>query len=101
MLRDTIVDYKAALNKIKDAMKEDAVFVIIDHAATPGSGYVAANNLHRIDPAVVKFQMQEAGFKLIEEAFYLRNPNDDLNTLVFDSSVRGTTDRFVYKFTKL
>ncbi|GAC11388.1 class I SAM-dependent methyltransferase [Paraglaciecola chathamensis] len=101
MLRDTIVDYKAALNKIKDAMKEDAVFVIIDHAATPGSGYDAANNLHRIDPAVVKFQMQEAGFKLIEEAFYLRNPNDDLNTLVFDPSVRGTTDRFVYKFTKL
>jgi predicted methyltransferase len=57
MIRDSIVGYKAVLNKIKDAMKEDAVFVIIDHAAISGSGYDAANNLYRIDPAVVKFQM--------------------------------------------
>ncbi|QHJ11754.1 hypothetical protein FX988_01990 [Paraglaciecola mesophila] len=99
-LRDDIVDYKAALRKIKEAMKEDGIFVIIDHAAVAGSGYEAANNLHRIDPAIVKFQMEEAGFKLIEEAFYLRNPNDDLTKLVFDPSVRGKTDRFVYKFTK-
>lgn len=100
ILRDDIVDYKAALKTIKDAMRDDSIFVIIDHAAHPGSGYEAANNLHRIDPAIVKFQMQEAGFKLIEEAFYLRNPHDELSKLVFDPSVRGKTDRFVYKFAK-
>lgn len=89
-LRDDIVDYKAALALFKQAMKDDGLFVIIDHVAKAGSGYEAANTLHRIDPAIVKFQMHEAGFKLVEEAFYLRNPNDDLAKLVFEPSVRGT-----------
>lgn len=99
-LRDDIVDYKAALSTIKRAMKDNAVFIIIDHTALAGSGYEAANSLHRIDPDIVKYQMQQAGFKLIEEAFYLRNSKDDLSKLVFDSSVRGNTDRFIYKFIK-
>lgn len=99
-LRDDIVDYKAALARIKLAMKEDGLFVIIDHVAHPGSGYEAANNLHRIDPAIVQFQMDEAGFKLVEEAFYLRNSADDLSKLVFDPAVRGKTDRFIYKYVK-
>lgn len=99
-VREEIVDYKAALSRVKRAMKDDAVFIIIDHAAQPGSGYQAANIEHRIDPDIVKFQMREAGFKLVEEAFYLRNPKDDLRINVFDAAIRGKTDRFVYKFTK-
>jgi predicted methyltransferase len=99
-LRDDIVDYKAALATIKKALKEDGVFIIIDHFATQGSGYQAANTLHRIDPNIVKFQLAEAGFVLIEEAHYLRNPNDDLNKNVFAPNTRGKTDRFIYKFAK-
>lgn len=99
-LRDNIVDYKAALSTFKRAMKDDAVFIIIDHTALAGSGYEAANSVHRIDPNTVKYHMQQAGFKLIEEAFHLRNSKDDLSKLVFDSSVRGNTDRFIYKFIK-
>lgn len=49
-----------------------------------GSGYKAANDLHRIDPNIVRHQLDAAGFELQEEAFYLRNPNDDLSKLVFD-----------------
>jgi predicted methyltransferase len=99
-LREEVVDYKTALARVKNAMKDEAIFVIIDHAAKPGSGYEAANSIHRIDPNIVKFQMNEAGFKLVEQAFYLRNPKDDLSKTVFDESIRAKTDRFIYKFVK-
>lgn len=99
-LRDAVVDYKTTLTHIKKAMKPDGVFVIIDHFAKPGSGYEAANTVHRIDPDIVKFQMDAMGFELLEEAFYLRNPSDDLNKSVFDPNLRGKTDRFIYKFGK-
>lgn len=99
-LRDDVVDYKTTLSHIKKAMKPDGVFVIIDHFAKPGSGYEAANTVHRIDPNIVKYQMEAMGFELLEEAFYLRNPDDDLDKSVFDPNLRGKTDRFVYKFGK-
>ncbi len=54
-----------------------------------------------IDSDIVKKQMHEAGFKLIEEAFYLKNPKDTLDTNVFAKGVRGNTDRFIYKFVKM
>lgn len=99
-VREDIVDYKSALARLKQALKEDGTFIIIDHAAEPGSGYEAANVQHRIDPDIVKFQMNEAGFTLVEEAYFLRNLQDDLSMSVFDTAVRGKTDRFVYKFKK-
>ena len=99
-LREDIVDYKAALATIKKALKQDGIFVVIDHTATSGSGYDIANTLHRIDPNIVKFQLEEAGFTLIEEANYLRNPTDDLSKSVFSPDIRGKTDRFIYKFAK-
>jgi predicted methyltransferase len=99
-LRDDIVDYKAALATIKKALKQNGIFIIIDHSANQGSGYQAANTLHRIDPNIVKFQLEEAGFTLIEEAHYLRNPKDDLSKNVFAPNTRGKTDRFIYKFSK-
>ncbi|MCY7296739.1 class I SAM-dependent methyltransferase [Alteromonas sp. a30] len=99
-VRDEVVDYKAALSHVKKAMKDDGVFVIVDHFAKPGSGYEAANTVHRIDPDIVKYQMQQMGFELLEEAFYLRNPDDDLSKSVFDPELRGKTSRFIYKFGK-
>lgn len=100
ILRDSIVDYKAALGHLYKKMKNDGIFIIIDHAAKEGSGYDVANNQHRINPSLVKEQMSEAGFKLVEEAFYLRNSNDSLELSVFDQDIRGRTDRFIYKFAK-
>ncbi|KXI26916.1 class I SAM-dependent methyltransferase [Paraglaciecola hydrolytica] len=99
-LRDEVVDYRVALAAIKTALKDTGVLVIVDHVGKTGSGYEAANTLHRIDPDIVKFQLKDAGFKLIEEAFYLRNESDDHTKLVFDPSIRGKTDRFIYKFVK-
>ena len=98
--REQAVDHKAALAKIKASMKDDGVFIIIDHEAIRGSGYDAPNSVHRIDSNIVRYQMAEAGFKLVEEAFYLRNPNDNKSINVFEKETRGKTDRFIYKFVK-
>lgn len=99
-MRNDVVDYKKALANVREKLKDKGLLIITDHMATPGSGYQAANDLHRIDPNIVKYQLKQAGFTLLEEAFYLRNPKDDLGALVFNPQVRGKTSRFIYKFGK-
>lgn len=100
IMREKNVDYERALATIRDKLKDDGILIISDHFAKPGSGYRAANELHRIDPNIVKHHLAESGFELLEEAFYLRNPDDDLSLLVFDPQIRGKTSRFIYKFGK-
>jgi predicted methyltransferase len=88
-----------AFNKgVYQALKPGGRFVIIDHAAPDGSKLAATDTTHRIDPAVVKADMAAAGFKFVGESNVLRNPADDRTKLVFDPSVRGKTDQFVYVF---
>ncbi|MEO6151925.1 MAG: methyltransferase [Croceibacterium sp.] len=88
-----------AFNKaVYRALKPGGRFVIIDHAATDGSKLAATETLHRIDAAVVKADMAAAGFKFVGESRVLRNPADPRTKLVFDPSVRGKTDQFVYVF---
>lgn len=92
----------AALDKTWfDILKPGGVVVIEDHVALPGSEPVAtADKLHRIDPAVVKKEMQAAGFVFDGESDVLRNPSDPHTAIVFDPSIRGKTDQFVYRFRK-
>ena len=71
------------------------------HAALPGAPPVeTADKLHRIDPAVVRTEMEAAGFAFDGETEVLRNPADPHTALVFDPSIRGKTDQFVYRFRK-
>jgi predicted methyltransferase len=88
-----------AFNKaVYAALKPGGRFVVVDHAAPDGSKLADTETLHRIDPAVVKADMAAAGFKFVGESDALRNPDDDRTKLVFDPSVRGRTDQFVYVF---
>ncbi len=82
------------------ALKPGGVFVVIDHVAEPGSGIRDTDTLHRIDPEVVKAQAAAAGFKLDGESDVLRNPADTHKVKVFDPTVRGRTDQFVFRFRK-
>lgn len=82
------------------ALKPGGVFLVVDHTAQAGSGMRDTDTLHRIDPAIVKQQVTAAGFVFEGESDVLRNPADDLKTLVFAKSIRGHTDQFVYKFRK-
>ncbi|QUD88791.1 class I SAM-dependent methyltransferase [Phenylobacterium montanum] len=91
----------ALVNKaIFNALKPGGVYVVLDHAAAPGSGLAATETLHRIDPAVVKSEVEAAGFKFEGESDVLANPADDHTKKVFDPAIRGKTDQFVFKFRK-
>ncbi len=90
-----------AFNKaVFAALKPGGVYVVLDHAAIAGSGVGATETLHRIDPARVKADVLAAGFKLDAESSILANTADDHTKNVFDPSVRGHTDQFLFRFKK-
>jgi predicted methyltransferase len=82
------------------ALKPGGVFIVIDHAAKPGTSGTSPKTLHRIDPATVKAQAQAAGFKLEAESQLLANPADPHDAAIFTAPIRGHTDQFVLKFRK-
>lgn len=91
----------AVLNRaVYAALKPGGVYLIIDHAAEAGSGMRDIETLHRIDPEVVKAQVTAAGFRFVGASPLLANPADDHRKKVFDPTIRGKTDQFVYKFQK-
>ena len=91
----------AVLNKaVFAALKPGGIYLIIDHAATAGSGMRDTDTLHRIDPGIVRKQVEAAGFEFVGESRLLANPEDDKTKPVFDTSVRGRTDQFILKFRK-
>lgn len=93
-------DVPAFNRKVFGALKPGGVFVILDHAAAAGSGLRDTDTIHRIDPARVKADLAAAGFVFDGESRILANPADDHTKMVFDPSVRGKTDQFLYKFRK-
>ncbi len=82
------------------ALKPGGTFLIVDHTGEAGSGMRDTDTLHRIDPAIVKKQVTDAGFVFEGESKALRNPADDLKKQVFDKSIRGHTNQFIFKFRK-
>ena len=81
-------------------LKRGGTLVVIDHVAATGSGLEAANALHRIDPAIVRQELEEAGFRFDGELDTWRNPIDPHTASAFDESMRGKTDQFAYRFRK-
>jgi len=91
----------ARLNKVAfDALKPGGLYIVIDHTAAAGSGVRDVKTLHRIDPAVVRRDVEAAGFVFVAESRAVRNPADPLTANVFDPAIRGKTDQFAFKFKK-
>jgi predicted methyltransferase len=91
----------SVLNKaVFEILKPGGTYVVIDHAAEPGSGMRDTEKLHRIDPAAVRQQVEAAGFEFAGESEVLHNPQDPLTLTVFDPAIRGRTSQFAYKFRK-
>lgn len=89
------------LNRAVFAMlRPGGTWFIVDHAAAPGSAMRDTERLHRIDPAEVRRQVEEAGFVYEGESRVLANPADDRALPVFNPAVRGRTDQFVMRFRK-
>jgi predicted methyltransferase len=85
---------------IYNALKPGGVYIVLDHAADAGSGLRDTDTLHRIDPAAAKKEVTAAGFEFVGADDALKNPADPHTKNVFDPSIRGKTDQFVFKFRK-
>ncbi len=94
------VDLAEFGKQVLAALKPGGVFIVIDHTAKAGSGIADTDTLHRIDPDVVKKEMTAAGFVFDGSSDALHNPADPLTAKVFDPSIRGQTDQFIYRFRK-
>ncbi len=94
------VDRAHMNHQIFEALRPGGVYCLIDHRATPGSLARDVRRLHRVDSQLVQQEVRAAGFVLEAESSLLTNPTDDHATSVFAPSIRGRSDRFVFKFRK-
>lgn len=94
------IDMDVLHDKIFKAMKPGAIYMVIDHAAAHGTSTNDTGTLHRIDPGVIRAQVQAYGFQLNEDSRLLENPQDDHKWPVFEEGKRDQTDQVVYKFKK-
>ena len=67
-------------------------------SARSGTGISAGNTLHRIDEAVVRAELRQAGFVLDAEGDFLRNPDDARDES--SNAPRVPTDKFALRFVK-
>ena len=93
------IDPNTVTRAIFEATKPGGTVAVIDHVANPGRDTRAeVEATHRILPATVRADFERAGFVFDGESPMLANPQDDRSVNVFTPSIRGRTDRFVYRF---
>jgi predicted methyltransferase len=90
---------RARMNRaIFAALKPGGLYVIADHAGRLGTGITESGTLHRIEESFLRKEVEAAGFRLLDEGNFLRNPGDprDRNT----PEPPQPKDEFVLKFVK-
>ena len=92
------VDRQAMNRAIYQALKPGGMYVIADHAGRPGTGISESGTLHRIEEAFLRDEVERAGFRLVAEGTFLRNPNDPRN--INTPEPPQPKDEFVLKFVK-
>jgi predicted methyltransferase len=91
----------AVFNKaVYAALKPGGFYIVLDHVAAKNSPADVTDTLHRIEPSTVRHEVEAAGFKFEGESKALANPADPHTAGVFDKSIRGHTDQFIFKFRK-
>lgn len=94
------VDRAAHNAAVFRALRPGGTYVIVDHSAQEGAGASGSQTLHRIEESLVRAELEAAGLLLVDEADFLRNPQDtrDWNALPWRSGQEQLSDRFVLKF---
>ncbi len=82
------------------ALKPAGVYLVEDHVGTAGTGASQASTLHRIEPAFARSEIERSGLRFDGAATMVANPADPHTAAVFDPSIRGRTDQFVFRFRK-
>jgi predicted methyltransferase len=94
-------DGAAAINAAAyRALKPGGLYLVADHDTAAGAGASQTSTLHRIESALVRREVESAGFRLDAESDLLRHPADDHNIKVQETGIRGKTDQFVLRFRK-
>lgn len=94
------VDRARMLQAIRAKLADDGYLVVIDHNTRPGVRDAETKTKHRVEAAFVLNEILAAGFRLDAISSVLANPADDFDQDVWQTSTKGKTDRFVYRFTK-
>lgn len=90
---------RAAMNRaLFNALKPGGHLVVADHAGNPGTGATQTETLHRIEESVERAELEAAGFRLVDEGQFLRNPSDPRDTPFFKATV--PVDQFILKYEK-
>jgi predicted methyltransferase len=92
------VDRAKMNQRLFAALKSGGRIVVVDHSGRSGTGITEGKTLHRIDEAVVRTELQEAGFVLEAEGDFLRNPADSRTESSNEPKV--PTDKFALRFVK-
>ena len=94
------VDRDNFFRQVSESLRPGGILAIIDHSARSDTGIEAAQELHRIDEAFARQDIESAGFTFDGASEVLRNPDDARTLNAFDEKIRRKTDRFVYRFIK-
>jgi len=85
------------LEAVLNVLKPGGTLGLIDHVGDAGADNTS---LHRIEPTLVNEAAIEAGFFVEAASDLLAHPEDDHTRGVFDPTLRGDTDRFIYRLRK-
>jgi predicted methyltransferase len=92
------VDRAAMDRKMFAGLKPGGYLVLADHSAAPGADISVGKSLHRIDEAIVRKELEAAGFKFVAAGDFWRVPGD---TRDFSSNrPPSPVDAFVLKYQK-
>lgn len=97
------VDRDAMNQAVFRALRSGGIYGIVDHSARPNDGLTQTETLHRIEERLVIEEVERAGFRLVDQAYFFKNCADarDWNASPrVAGDQRGTSDRFVLKFIK-
>jgi predicted methyltransferase len=92
------VDRAAMDRKMFAALKPGGTLVLADHSAAAGADISVGKSLHRIDEAIVRKELEAAGFKFVAAGDFWRVPGDSRD---FSSNrPPSPVDSFVLKYQK-
>jgi len=92
------VDRAKMIKAFYDALKPGGELVVGDYSAKPGAGTSVVQTLHRSDEALVRSEIEAAGFKLVDHGDFLHVPGDTRDAP--SHSAAQPVDIYLLKFRK-